>query len=1080
MGTKVQCKSYLPGYYSMRDLNEDCNSGSWPLYYGEKTLANGQYCNGFLPRTVADAYTGYNKDVVKQTMLKHEAIFKSQVSELHQLYGIQKDLMDEIRRKGQHKQRIQVDPSLSSSPMASQAPSEDYRKWHFPNFPLGNSVCARSSVSSAENIPSPLSFVKGKNVQNDQIPSQSGGCSKDSELMESRPSKVRRKMFDLQLPADEYIDTEEEQQLADEKAPELLSYPPGNCKIVSESGVKLFLAGNGKTDCQGNALRSTPCLGHVNNLADLNEPIQVEEASASASVDFRSHAACHAEVQNHEICAKPKSHFLGLPKESLPKSHYESNNGTLSNLQLESKVNSNEWFSCMLEAGYKKGNQKLISQGYPEEKLNLLSQPKVKSNKSHEPSTLLPADPSKGDLWREMAVFGLEISERRDHSNYNHAAPAVASHMHGSLAFISSSDLGKSLSESVLSREKPSGSLSSRLNTAATSSKSSQLSYHCHEILGDKWNLNNNSRSDPAYGGELPDQNGFYHGSSSGSKGQPLFFPSVGFDNMKYSNYNNIASEHHISHGSAKYFNGSNCMDLKSEKDMNLNVVLSSSSSNAAVPQQGLEVIDGKRKHENNLTALPWLRVNPTKNEATNSRRDLTTVELSFFQGASSQWSNKTEIGNNHNPNFAQNIAVASSACDVEAQRIEMGDCPNSRKILGVPIFEKPYISKNESSAVKSPSASILHNQEGGDIENNRGNGVLDINLACDPMFPDSSRQVAADILVLEKETNSKVSGFRNHIDLNLCISEDEASLTVSVPVCSVKSATGIDLEAPIVPEIDEDILPAEESSGKQQEIPVQSPEQKVGDPLDELVTIAAEAIVAISSSGQNNQVEDMGCNAHEASLPNPLYWFVEVVFSPRSDLESKFSTVLRGKDGENEEFSTDGMDYFESMTLKLTETNVEEYLSKPQIADSLKAEETGTTLLSNRTRKGQARRGRQRRDFQRDILPGLASLSRHEVTEDLQTLGGLMRATGHSWQSGPTRRNATRNGCGRGRRRAAVSPTPTVAVSTVCTPLPLVQQLTNIEVGLEDRSLTGWGKTTRRPRRQRCPPGNPPSLPLT
>lgn len=75
----MQCKSYLPGYYSVRDLNEDPNNCSWPVYYGDKTLSNRQYCNGFLPRATADAYPGYDKDVVKRTMLEHEAIFKNQV-----------------------------------------------------------------------------------------------------------------------------------------------------------------------------------------------------------------------------------------------------------------------------------------------------------------------------------------------------------------------------------------------------------------------------------------------------------------------------------------------------------------------------------------------------------------------------------------------------------------------------------------------------------------------------------------------------------------------------------------------------------------------------------------------------------------------------------------------------------------------------------------------------------------------------------------------------------------------------------------------------------------------------------------
>ena len=79
MGTKVDSKSYFPGYYSMRDLNEDSSSSSWPICYGDKAISNGQYYNGFMPRTAMDGYPGYGKDALKQTMLEHEAVFKNQV-----------------------------------------------------------------------------------------------------------------------------------------------------------------------------------------------------------------------------------------------------------------------------------------------------------------------------------------------------------------------------------------------------------------------------------------------------------------------------------------------------------------------------------------------------------------------------------------------------------------------------------------------------------------------------------------------------------------------------------------------------------------------------------------------------------------------------------------------------------------------------------------------------------------------------------------------------------------------------------------------------------------------------------------
>ena len=80
MGTKVQYESYLPGYHSMRDLNEDSHGCSWPLYYSEKACQSGQYYNGILPRATSDAYLGCDRDAVKRTMLEHEALFRSQVT----------------------------------------------------------------------------------------------------------------------------------------------------------------------------------------------------------------------------------------------------------------------------------------------------------------------------------------------------------------------------------------------------------------------------------------------------------------------------------------------------------------------------------------------------------------------------------------------------------------------------------------------------------------------------------------------------------------------------------------------------------------------------------------------------------------------------------------------------------------------------------------------------------------------------------------------------------------------------------------------------------------------------------------
>ncbi|KAL9364974.1 hypothetical protein Peur_042847 [Populus x canadensis] len=1079
MGTKVQCESYFPGYFSMRDLNEDSNSCSWPLFYGDKTFTNGQHYNGLLPRVIADAYPGNDKDVVKQTMLEHEAIFKRQLRELHRIYRIQRDLMDEIKRKELPKNQLPVETSFSSSPLASQITSEDARKWHIPSFPLASSICARPSTSGIEDIHSPLSSLKGSSAQASPLPSQNGGASKDVEILESRPSKVRRKMFDLQLPADEYLDTEEGEQLRDENVSGISSYVSNrNPKIASQNERNLFLGNGGKNNCQGDASRSESCLRSPVNLGDLNKPIEVEEANASAYVDILGCTSSQAVSQGHELASKPKQELLGFHKESSANFHYRSDNGTLNSPHLQHNASGKCWFPHALDSGHSKNNLKSAS---PEKPTS--SQPmQVLFSKTHESPTFFLTDQGKVDLLREGTARGLELSERNheiSHSNYTESV--VASRIPSPYPIGPPSDVGMFWRHSVSSWEKSAVSLSQKsmsvqthpyLNSSATLSRSSQSSTQSHGFLGDQWNYNRNSTSNPSFVCEMPNRDGFYHGSSSGSKEPSVHLPSGNYEYWNCAGTNNRASGHFINHSSANFYKSPNCMDSKLARDVNLNAVLSNSSSNKVAHQQGIEVIDLERKHEDHLAALPWLKAKRAcKNEGTKGM-DLNMGESTFLSSLN-QLQDKSEIGKVPNQIAVQKMNLASCPNVVETSVIQGSDS-SCRKILGFPIFEKPHIPKNESSSFTSSSVALPQLSE--EVENSKKNKVFDINLPCDSAVPDLAQQTAEEIVVVAKEPATKVANFRCQIDLNSCINDDETSLMPSVPVFSAKIVVGIDLEAPAVPEIEENIISTEE---KGHEAALQSTEHRVEIPTDELIRIAAKAIVAISSTSCQNHLDDATCNLREASMTDPLHWFVEIVSSFGEDLESKFDAVSRAKDCDgNLETSWEVIDYFESMTLRLTETKEEDYMPKPLVPENLKLEDTGTTPVPTRTRRGQGRRGRQRRDFQRDILPGLASLSRHEVREDLQTFGGMMRATGHPWQSGLTRRNSTRNGCARGGGRSLVSPSPPVTASPPCT--PLIQQLHNIEVGLEDRNLTGWGKTTRRPRRQRCPAGNPPSHPLT
>lgn len=721
--------------------------------------------------------------------------------------------------------------------------------------------------------------------------------------------------------------------------------------------------------------------------------------------------------------------------------------------------------------GQAKSNGKSVPQVLKQEKSILPTQIGQEGlNKACEPSSGYLTNLSKADLWRGKTVIDLEVSERSPEMSMNKHPESVASSQRVGLSAVSpSSKLAKTWSHSASSGDMSGSSnqkmmsfkVSPCLHAPGTLRKNPVLG-HRDGVFGDSGPVYINSKTNLGYRSEVPVQNGFYHGSSSGYQEPSANVSSISYDYLKHNNDYKGVSEHLINHGSAKYDKVSNCSNLESGKDKKLNRLFSSGSSNNYVSQSGLGIMDREQQHEEHLAVLPWLKPKLAfKNEALNS------------QAISP--SNKDKTGNEPIGSFMRALTSDSCSNDFKPKSTEAGGCSNVKKILGVAIFDTPHVSpKKESSSFTSPSVSIPRPFDAGTVEKTQRKGVFDMNLPCDgdDEILELEKQVFTESIVSGKESFTAEANTRTQIDLNLSMSEDEESLA---PISSSqgKMKPEIDLEAPPVPEVEEDDAIEEQ----QIETPIVSVtvcQDTVEQPEDELLKFAAEAIVSISSLPCNEVDDDVIRSPSECLMVDPLNWFANVALDMSGE-----------KCGHNKEESlSEDMDYFELMTLKLTETKEEDYMPKPLVPEDLILDEPGPTLLPTRTRRGPARRGRQQRDFQRDILPGIASLSRHEVTEDLQTFGGLMRAPGHPWHSGLTRRGSSRNGCGRGRRRLQVTPSPPPPpppVANIETSSPLMQHLSNIEVvGLEDRSLTGWGKTPRRPRRQRCPAGNPPPILLT
>jgi hypothetical protein len=198
------------------------------------------------------------------------------------------------------------------------------------------------------------------------------------------------------------------------------------------------------------------------------------------------------------------------------------------------------------------------------------------------------------------------------------------------------------------------------------------------------------------------------------------------------------------------------------------------------------------------------------------------------------------------------------------------------------------------------------------------------------------------------------------------------------------------------------------------------------------------------------------------------LQWFADLAVSNITDLAEQMELQACTNDSSNGD-----LDSFESLTLKLEETKIDEYWSRPlEPAITTDEQAVSTAHLLTKPRRGQQRRRRQKRDFQKDILPGLSSLSRPEIIEDVQLLEGLVQASGGSWESSLTRRGRY-GGRTRGRKPRKTVATAIVEEEEVEVSPPPPKPAVTGDLEADERGMMGWGRTTRRCRRTRCPSGN-------
>ncbi|KAG6473699.1 hypothetical protein ZIOFF_067616 [Zingiber officinale] len=302
MGTKVHCKSYLPGFQPPGDLNEDSNF-SWTLFCEHKSIGRQLY-NDFQPRGVGSCLE-YDKDMLKRTMLEHEAIFQNQVYELHRVYRIQKELMHELKKT----QMNRYCQTSNSSMLVSRLRSElDEKGWLAPHQPL---MTKPNVIQDSEDDKVSLHFLN-----KDMTPSKHGKCVESDKPEETEPKKFTGRILDLHLPADVYIEKEVTEKIERENVH----------GIEAENGVKLTL---GSIDIHGfrkGCLKSNWDSDDqsVHSLADLNEPIT--ESWENEAVNSNTHKLDGVNVLSKEL-EKPCLLTESESKTKFPHIYLSNNDG---------------------------------------------------------------------------------------------------------------------------------------------------------------------------------------------------------------------------------------------------------------------------------------------------------------------------------------------------------------------------------------------------------------------------------------------------------------------------------------------------------------------------------------------------------------------------------------------------------------------------------------------------------------------------------------------------------------------------------------------------------------------------------
>ncbi|URD93860.1 hypothetical protein MUK42_01792 [Musa troglodytarum] len=894
----------------------------------------------------------------------------------------------------------------------------------------------QTSKSNGDDKRPSFNFLKKGVTQCSSISTANGGCVTDDRPFDAKFKMFPKRTLDLHLPAEVYIKNEGTEKQDRENIAESCAMAVENrninCAVETENDVMstlevpLFGIGTLKSNLHPKYDLS------IHSLVDLNEPIK--DSCEKGAISSSSHKSCGMNVHYKELCNpwEPMSFRSRFPDRIFSMDKHRGV-GTFNYFDTDKVERRQEWPLLHNDSGERKIAVNCIDSGLFSAKSSEAI--KLKLDKSQESQF---RDQNQTQTW-----FGEKTTHSRTQDFVNSEHPGyTASQVISPLLAHSSFSHATATSPVDSSWRNPSEGIHhipvevQALQCSSRPSMLNGLSINCNahkqrnSIGRDKLQSIGDLQQHLRVGNRSSYVNGLYHGSQmySISLNGTHLSPS----NLEMPNLNKNGDSPPF--GNSEIYEPQKCLkdlqfaEFKSAKDSNLNEGILVGIQDVLADKQNLA-----RKHDESSKGSIWLRGQPSFNDSTDPKKGCDSqLDLRFIENCS------------HSPELlGQDVKDKDSSICVFKQSVPSFDIKESRIQRSAETEINP---PDNSKTIFYYTSSVSYYGQSL-VDNAKGNRECKAVRNCIPI-PRNDINLNYELMPIDDVS----------ADVETCTPSP-----LSLAMVARKPSNKIDLEATADEMKDNNIFHGVEIIDMNHPVtPTEISKEKISS-HDTCMRLTADTILSMKVD-VHTHLDNVTCYPSAPSPCDSLHLLAEVItFNGEIAGQSEGGRYDCCEASDNDVF-----DVFEYMTLKLEEVKADDSCCK-QCQNNKQNNEgkSMASLLFTRPRRGQARKRRQRRDFQKDILPALASLSRHEVMEDLQALGGKIRAS-KSRQTSSTKRSTS--SCrssvqlrGRWRQPRSLA----ITVTEVHDSPPQLQPI-HTELETDGLNVMAWGRTTRRCRRQR------------